>query len=138
LPCGSRFPEADGGALAVVEDVRTLVDNKICEEIVLGEVLRQDEAGGFLAQPDQVGRILPEQLRAKACEVQVRDRPGGTVEGAFKQEPLDICARDEDDGLLDRRHNHLLFGSWEQAAYQRLNLCASKRDRVGIGQRSVI
>ncbi|MGO4879979.1 MAG: hypothetical protein ACLP59_04055 [Bryobacteraceae bacterium] len=67
------------------------MDNKVGEGIVLGEVLRREVAGGFFAQPDQVRRVLPEQLPAQACEVKVRDRPGTVVETSIEQEHLDVA-----------------------------------------------
>jgi hypothetical protein len=98
----SRLAEPNRRTLAVVEDVRDLVDDEIREGIVFREVLRRDVAGGFFAQANQMRCILPQQLRADACQVQVRERPRGAVEAAVDQERFDIGGRDEDDGLLVR------------------------------------
>ena len=50
------------------------------EWVVLGEVLCRDVTGHFVVQPDKAGCILPKQLRANACEVQIRQHPGQAVE----------------------------------------------------------
>jgi hypothetical protein len=55
-----------------VEDVRRFVDDEVVERFVLrDEVLRRDVAGGFFAQADETWRVLSEQLRTNAREVQV-------------------------------------------------------------------
>src|SRR6266511_2267700 len=105
----SRLTEANDGALAVVEDVRGLVDDEVCERIVLREVLRRNVAGGFFAHADEAWRVLSEQLRPNAREVKVRERPRRAIEGALEQERLDVCACHEDDGSLEHGEHQVLL-----------------------------
>jgi len=55
-----RLAKADGGALAVVEDVRGLVDDEVGEGVVLGEVVGRDVAGRVLASSRVGAAFLPE------------------------------------------------------------------------------
>lgn len=117
-------------ALAVVEDVRGLVDDEVGEGVLLGEVLGRDEAGCLLAQPDEAGRGLSEQLFAETRQVQVRERPRRTVEALLEQERLDVRAR-------ERGEHDFLLGAREQAAHHRLDLPTREHDWVADGKRVV-
>jgi hypothetical protein len=100
----------------------------------LGEVLRRDVASGLFAQPDEAGRLLSEQLRIEAGEVEIRKRPSRTIEAALKRDRLDVRAREEDDRPFKQRENHILLGAREQPAHHRPDLRAGERDGVELRQ----
>src|SRR6185503_4434365 len=92
----------DRAALAVVEDVRRLMNDEVGERVV-GEVVRRDVAGRLLAEPDETWGLLAEQLRANAQQVQVRELPRRAVPGVVQDERLDRRAGHVHDGLFERR-----------------------------------
>ena len=108
---------------------------KSAKGFVLGEVLGRDVAGGLLAQPDEARCVLPEQIGADARQVQVRERPGRAVVAVLEQQRLDVRAREEHDGLLERREHRVLLDPREQPAHHRLDLPARERDGVCTRQR---
>src|SRR5690606_3255667 len=81
-------------------------------------------AGRLLAQPDEARRVFAEQLATEAREVQVRQRPGRAVVAVLEHERLDVRAREEDDGLLERREYLVLLHAREEPAHHRLDLVA--------------
>src|SRR2546427_7406427 len=60
----SRLREPGGSTLAVVEDVRSLVDHEVLEAAVRAEVFARHPAGGLLADADEVRGTRAKGARA--------------------------------------------------------------------------
>jgi len=82
---GARLAEPDRAPLAVVEDVRCLVDDEVSERIILGEIGWRDVACRGLAQTGEVKGVGAEQLCAEANQIQVGEVPRRSVVVVLRQ-----------------------------------------------------
>ena len=79
-----RFRQSYRSPLAVVEDVRGLVDDEILKSVLLLEIPCRDVAGCLLAEPDTPARV-------ELTQVRIRDRLADLAIELTEAERLLIC-----------------------------------------------
>ncbi len=73
-----------------MEDVCSFVNGEVGKRIFFGKVLWCDKAGGLLAEPNDVWRVVSQQFRAKAGQIQVRECPCRSIEALIEQKLFNL------------------------------------------------
>jgi|GEM_PF-6080691 len=119
-PSGNGQPQ--GLSLAVVKDMRHLVNDEVLERLVSNEGLGRNIAGCLLAQAEDRGGVGPQQFGADAGQVQVREIPSRPMKGHALDQRDDVGGRDENDRALDTGEDRVLLYLRKEAAHHRLQL----------------
>src|ERR1700730_18815699 len=92
-----------------MKDVRRFVYDEIIELAAGIEVGRGHVACCFLAQANKCGGVVGKQLRAAACQVEIRQIPSRHEKSRLVQYRLYGCRSEKDDGAREDVEDRLLL-----------------------------
>src|SRR6202011_3174202 len=107
-----------------MKNVRRFVYDEIIKLAVGPEVRHGHVTRCLLAQANKFGGVLGKQLRAAACQVEIRQIPSRHEKSRLVQYRLYGCQSEKDDGAREDVENRLLLRFREEPTHHRSELGA--------------